>query len=933
MGMGRRLVVSLAILGALVPGLAVFAPAHPAAARSFETPPTSSLGGSAAARTAPTEPRLLIHFRPEATAADRAAAIASVGGIVDRVLDRIDVTRIAIHVPADPPDGGSDAVGLTALRLARHAAVLSVEPDSLGSVQFSPNDPLFLTDPGFRLGQWGLRTTHVDQAWDVARGSPTITIAVIDTGIDAAHPDLAGALLPGTTFVTAPDPTCAIGSTIDDNGHGTHVAGVIAANGNNGIGVAGVAFGVKILPIKALDCTGSGLMSDVASGVTWATDHGARVINISLGSSAGQATLQDAIRYAVAHNVLVVAAAGNCGVLSSRCTTLNEPQYPGAYPEVLAVAATDENDAHASFSNSGAYVGISAPGVRIFSTTPTYSTTLSRAGSPTSYAAFSGTSQATPMVVGVAALLLSRDATLTPAQLIARLRANADDLGVAGTDPVFGAGRLNALRAITAGLTGATFFGARYAPLDLGGRAFTVAPIVTPVTVTNTSSSTWPAAGGSPVHLSYHWLANGQTVVWDGQRTSFTQDVLPGQTVTVNATIPTPQVPGSYVLRLDLVREGIGWFSGNGVAPLDLSLAITAGLAATYTPVATTQSFLLGANTISVTVANTGAATWPAAGPTPVHLSYHWLDQAGGVVVWDGARAAFTADLAPGRSAVVSLPVSSPPTRGTYTLRLDLVQEGVAWFSGQGVAPRDLSIAVTSGYSATYAPTAPVTSFLPGSRAVVPVTLTNTGLVTWTAGGANPVHAAAHVYDLSGGLLLWDGERANLPTDLAPGQSVTLNLAIAVPAAQALARYDVRVDLVREGIAWLSGDGVPTGAVAISADPDYRAAFALGSRSISRSAPSVAVTVTNTSRVSWTAGGSAPLDLSSHWIAADGTVLIWDGPRLALTTQTVAPGASLTLTLPLAVPPPGAVSLSIDIVSEGLRWFGIGSPQPITLVP
>lgn len=928
MGMGRRLVVALAILGALVPGLAVFAPARPAAARSFEAPPTSTLGGGAPLRTVPNEPRLLVHFRPEATAAERDAAIASVGGIVDRVLDRIDVTRIAIHVPTDPE---SDEVGLTALRLARHAAVLSVEPDSLGSVQFSPNDALYLTDPGSGLGQWGLRKTRVDQAWDVARGSPTITIAVIDTGIDAAHPDLAGVLLPGTTFLTAPDPTCAIGSTVDDNGHGTHVAGVIAANGNNGIGVAGVAFGVKILPIKALDCQGSGLMSDVASGVTWATDRGARIINISLGSSAGQATLQDAIRYAIARNVLVIAAAGNCGVLSSRCTTLNEPQYPGAYPEVLAVAATDENDAHPSFSNSGAYVGISAPGVRIYSTTPTYPTTLSRAGSPTSYAAFSGTSQATPMVVGAAALLLSRDGTLTPAQLTARLRANADDLGVAGTDPVFGAGRLNAFRALTAVTTGPAIFGARYAPVDLGGRAFTVAPIVTPVTVTNTSSFTWPAAGVSPVNLSYHWLANGQTVVWDGQRARFTQDVLPGQTVTVNATIPTPQVPGSYVLRLDLVREGIGWFSTNGVAPLDVPLAITTGLAATYAPVATTQSFLIGANTLSVTVANTGASTWPAAGPTPVRLSYHWLDQAGGVVVWDGARAALAADLAPGRSAVVSLPVSSPPARGTYTLRLDLVQEGVAWFSGQGVAPRDLSIAVTSGYRATYALTAPVASFLPGSRAVVPVTLTNTGLVPWAAGGTNPVHAAAHVYDLSGAVLLWDGERTNLPADLAPGQSVTLNIAIAVPAAQVQARYDVRVDLVREGIAWFSGDGVPAGAVAIGADPDYRAALALGSRSISRSAPSVAVTVTNTSRVSWTTGGSAPLDLSSHWIAADGTVLIWDGPRLAL--GSIAPGASVTLTLPLAVPPPGAVSLSVDIVAEGLRWFGSGSPQPITLVP
>jgi len=926
MDMGRRLVVALAILGVFGPALAVFAPARPAAARSIEAPSGRTLASSAAARTAPNEPRLLVHFQPAATAADRDAAIASIGGTVDRVLDRIDVTRVAIHVPADPE---SDEVRLTELRLAGHAAVLSVELDSIGSVQFSPNDPLYLSDPSFHLGQWGSRKIHVDQAWDVARGSPTITVAVIDTGIDAGHPDLAGVILPGTTFVSLPDSTCAVGSTIDDNGHGTHVAGVIAANGNNGIGVAGVAFGVKILPIKALDCQGRGLMSDVASGVIWAADHGARVINISLGSNAGQATLQDAIRYAVAHNVLVVAAAGNCGVLSGACTTVNEPQYPGAYPEVLAVAATDENDAHASFSNTGAYVGISAPGVRIFSTTPTYPTTLSRAGSPTSYAAFSGTSQATPMVAGVAALLLSRDSTLTPAQLAARLRATADDLGISGADPVFGAGRLNALRAISA--SASTIFGAGYDASAVPTRASFTAPISAAVKLTNTSSFAWPAGGTTPVHLSYHWTdGSGATVVWDGQRTALPADVPVGTTVTVQAAIATPQTAGTYLLRLDLVQEGVAWFSGKGVATANVTVAVTSGLGATYAPTAGTASVVaLGTNAFNITVSNTGTVSWPAGGATPVHLSYHWLDQLGNVVLWDGVRGALAADLPPGRSAVVALPVAAPSQTGSYILRLDLVQEGVTWFSSQGVTPRDLAVSVTTGFSASYTVGAPP-QLLPGGRASVPVTVRNDGLVTWPATGTNAVHIASHIADAAGATVLWDGARAVLPADLAPGQSVTVSVAIAAPLGGGT--YTVRVDAVREGIAWLSAYGIATGNVALIVNPDYRAQVALGSTSISRSAPSVSVTVTNPTATTWTPGGTVPLSVSSHWLAADGTVLLWDGPRVSI-AQTVAPGASFTITLPLATPPAGASSLVVDLVAEGLRWFGNGSPRAITLVP
>jgi hypothetical protein len=144
--------------------------------------------------------------------------------------------------------------------------------------------------------------------------------------------------------------------------------------------------------------------------------------------------------------------------------------------------------------------------------------------------------------------------------------------------------------------------------------------------------------------------------------------------------------------------------------------------------------------------------------------------------------------------------------------------------------------------------------------------------------------------------------------------------------------YAVQVDLVREGIAWLSSYGVAPATITLRDVADYRASIQLGTTTISRSAPHVAVTVTNTSLATWSTTGADPVDLSAHWLAADGTVLLWDGPRTLL-GQPVAPGATVTLDLVLAPPPPGAALLVVDLVAEGLRWFGSGSQRVVTLVP
>jgi type VII secretion-associated serine protease mycosin len=279
--------------------------------------------------------------------------------------------------------------------------------------------------------QWDLAKIHAAEAWNRSTGEGAV-VAVIDTGVDASHPDLAGQVLTGFDELTQTP-----GADTDPNGHGTHVAGTIAAVTGNGIGVGSIAPDARILPVRVLRADGGGYMSDAANGVVYAADHGADVINMSIGATEEDYSMTSAIAYARSRGVVIVAAAGN------ERQRGNAPGYPAAEDGVIAVAATDADDVVASYSNQGGYVDVAAPGSAIIST---YPVALSGSG----YALLNGTSMASPHVAAVAALLKAYDPALTPDQVAGVLESSATDLGAPGRDDDYGYGRIDAAAALAA---------------------------------------------------------------------------------------------------------------------------------------------------------------------------------------------------------------------------------------------------------------------------------------------------------------------------------------------------------------------------------------------------------------------------------------------------------------------------------------------------
>lgn len=299
--------------------------------------------------------------------------------------------------------------------LSKNKNVELAEVDAILTANYTPNDTYY---GGY---QYHLPKIQANYAWDQTVGTSARTIAIIDTGVDLQHPDLAGKIVAGYDFVNNDS------NADDDQGHGTHVAGTAAAITNNGQGVAGVDWNARIMPIKVLNSQGSGYTADIIDGVYWAADRGAHVINMSLGGGSSSSAFQSAINYAWNKGVIIVAAAGN--------SNTSAKSYPAAYNNVVSVAATDSADRRASFSNYGTWVDVAAPGVDIVAT-------YNGGG----YGYMSGTSMASPVVAGLMSLAWSKNTGYSNATVVSRVLNTSDR--ISGTGSYWYYGRVNAYRAV-----------------------------------------------------------------------------------------------------------------------------------------------------------------------------------------------------------------------------------------------------------------------------------------------------------------------------------------------------------------------------------------------------------------------------------------------------------------------------------------------------
>ena len=332
----------------------------------------------------PVPDQVVIRFDPSTSQEQRAAYIASINGTVSQ--DIAALNAVVVNVSPE----------IAAQALPASPIVAATEPDYYASalIDIPTSDPYYEQ-------QWALPVIGAPDAWlELPDNAPLVTVAVIDSGICLDHPDLAGRILPGYDFAENDS------EPQDAFGHGCGVAGIIAANIDDGIGMAGVAPNAMILPLRVLDEQGIGTYSDVAAAIVYATDHGAQIINLSLGGANPSTVLQDAIDYAIAKDVMVIAAAGNTG---------GSVLWPAAYEPVIAVGSVDPDLQLSNFSSRGPEIDLLAPGGDILTTT-----------NGSNYTTMSGTSFATPHVSGAVALQLSSDGQLRMGGALLNLRLAGD---------------------------------------------------------------------------------------------------------------------------------------------------------------------------------------------------------------------------------------------------------------------------------------------------------------------------------------------------------------------------------------------------------------------------------------------------------------------------------------------------------------------------
>ncbi len=421
-------------------------------------------GGHAPARQHPdfagasARGQLLVKLTPDTASLSDSTLSIRLGVQIQGRIPELDVVRAGL--------AAGDDIRAASERISRLPGVVYAEPNHLVRASYVPNDPLFSGQTGY------VNTIEATSAWDVERGDSSVAVAILDSGIDLEHSDLVNKLwtnpleVPGNGIdddhngcvddvhgcsLIKPEEanaSCnmpADGGVRDDNGHGTFVAGIIGAEGNNGIGISGAAPGVSIMTVKILDCLGGGTAAGAAQGLLYAAHMGARVANLSFGADGDSITLTNAIREAFnVYGMVIVTATGNDGHSSVT--------FPARLPEALAVGSSgtpQDPSARSPFSNWGPEVDVVAPGLNIISTVPAnFCNVTWLCVQNTPYALASGTSFAAPLVSALAALIDSHTPNLSPAAVMQIIKQTAEPLPDGATPGWDGAGRIRMRQAL-----------------------------------------------------------------------------------------------------------------------------------------------------------------------------------------------------------------------------------------------------------------------------------------------------------------------------------------------------------------------------------------------------------------------------------------------------------------------------------------------------
>ena len=445
--------------------------------------------------------------------------------------------------------------------------------------------------------------------------------------------------------------------------------------------------------------------------------------------------------------------------------------------------------------------------------------------------------------------------------------------------------------------------------------------------LTNVGNSTWPAGGSSPVRVSLHFMPADWSSWLTDQRVELPADVAPGQSVALNVSVTAPATTNAVVLQAQLVKEPQLWFKQLATVPLTMQGAIWM---ASYDASAIPRTWTYGqTQSFTVAVTNTGNQTWPAGGANPVHLGLHFAptDRAGWAAWLTDQRFALPGDLAPGRSATISVSATAPSGPSATVVEAEMVKEQQFWFDQTG----PMSVAdATPGWAATYDLSQVPHRWAPGQTQTIAVGVTNTGNQTWPSGGNNPVRVGLHF--ASGPGQPWarwlTDQRVSLPADLPPGQSVTINVSTTSPAAGANV---LEAQMVKEQQFWF----VTAGAASIETNGiSWLAGYDLGGiprNWVAGQPQSITITVTNTGNQAWPAGGSNPVHLGLHFASAAGVpYTAWLSDQRVSLPADLQPGQSATLSAVVTGPwTANTVTLEAQMVKEQQFWFVGRGPAAI----